>query len=125
MSVIEAASLEVTDVIQATHLDMPIDLLIGAQLFYGSVDERLSEDRRLSCATCHFDGGSDGRQWEGWPGGPRRTSDLRALRGEIAPVWLDVHIRTVQHGSGLRDASGESSPDLEALIAYLRTLPTE
>ncbi len=125
VSVIEAASLEVTDMIQATHLDMPVDLLIGAQLFYGSVDGRLSEDRRLSCATCHFDGGSDGRRWEGLPGGPCRTPDLRELDGEIDPLWLDAHIRTVQHGSGLLDASGGPSPDLDALIAYLRTLPTE
>lgn len=137
ISVIESAFMEVVDTLAATELDMPIELLIGAQLFHGSADPRLSEDRRLSCATCHFDGGDDGRVWVGWPGGARNTPSLWGAR-ETAPWgWrgdrdeladFNDLLVAVQHGEGLLDeappdgVSSGRSPDLDALVAYLSTL---
>ncbi|NPV66142.1 MAG: hypothetical protein HPY64_03230 [Anaerolineae bacterium] len=140
ISVIETAFLQRVDTLPATQLQMPIDLLIGAQLFYSSADERLSEDRRLSCATCHFDGADDSQVWVGFPGGPRNTPSLYNVaqtapwgwRGEYDELAdFDLFFRMVQHGDGLIDGvphpplgepNAGRSPDLDALVAYLNTL---
>ncbi len=140
ISVIETAFLEEVDEIPATRLDIPIDLLIGAQLFHSSADGRLAEDRRLSCATCHFNGGSDGRTWVGFPGGPRNTPSLLGVRETMPWGWggeydeladLNGLIRAVQHGDGLIEGVAHEplgppnsgrSPDMDALVAYLNTL---
>ncbi len=140
ISVIEAAFMEEVDEIAATELDMPIELLIGAQLFHSSVDDRLAEDRRLSCATCHFDGLADGRTWVGWPGGALNTPALLDIHETGPWGWtgaydeladVDDQVVSVQHGAGLI-AGGASglpgrpnagrSPDMDALVAYLQTL---
>jgi len=140
ISVIEVAFMQRVETLPATQLEMPIDLLIGAQLFYGSADERLSEDRRLSCATCHFDGADDGQVWAGFPGGARNTPALYNVaqtapwgwRGEYDELAdFDLFFRAVQHGDGLIDGvphpplgepNAGRSPDLDALVAYLSTL---
>lgn len=140
ISMIETAFMEEVDKLAATELGLPIDLLIGAQLFYGSADDRLSEDRRLSCATCHFDGLSDGHTWADYPGGPARTPILLGVAqtgpwgpqgqyDELADYdWL---VRHVQHGGGLIEGNltpanggpnAGRSPDMDALVAYLGTL---
>ena len=140
ISVIETAFMEEINKLPATELDMPIELLIGAQLFYTGADPRLSEDRWLSCATCHFDGGSDGRIWVGFPGGPRNTPLLYNVRETMPWGWHgdrdeladfnDLYI-TVLHGDGLIEGvrydplgvpNAGRSPDLDALVAYLNTL---
>lgn len=139
ISVLEAAFMAEVDEIAATELDIPIELLIGAQLFHGSVDDRLTEDRRLSCATCHFDGLPDGRTWVGWPGGTRNTPSLLDVRATGPWGWagiydeladLDEQVTAVQHGQGLIEGgavlsdrpSAGRSPDMDALVAYLQTL---
>ena len=140
VSVIETAFMEETDRLLATELDFPIELLIGAQLFYGSDDERLAQDRRLSCATCHFDGGEDGQVWAGFPGGTRNTPALYDVRSTPPFGWLagydeladfNAFYRYVMHGTGLiedfqnpplGEPNGGLSPDLDALVAYLNTL---
>ena len=144
ISVIETAYLEETDKLPATRLDLPIDLLIGAQAFYGSADPRFSEDRRLSCATCHFDGLSDGHVWADFPGGAARTPILLGV-GDSGPWGMrgtfdeladfNAYFLAVQHGAGLIEGptlpqsaplQGEPttgrSPDLDALVAYMQTL---
>jgi cytochrome c peroxidase len=39
-------------------------VLRGKQIFYNASDPRMSRDGYLSCATCHLDGGQDGRVWD-------------------------------------------------------------
>jgi mono/diheme cytochrome c family protein len=39
-------------------------VLRGKQLFVNSADLRMSDPGYLSCASCHFDGGEDGRIWD-------------------------------------------------------------
>jgi YVTN family beta-propeller protein len=140
ISVIETAYLEETDKLPATRLDLPIDLLIGAQAFYGSADPRYSEDRHLSCATCHFDGLSDGHVWVDFPDGTARTPTLLGVadsgpwgaQGEYDELAdFNHYYLTVQHGEGLLDGpmlppegdpNAGRSPDLDALVAYMQTL---
>ncbi|MEM0912237.1 MAG: galactose oxidase-like domain-containing protein, partial [Pseudomonadota bacterium] len=39
-------------------------VFLGKQLFYDAADNRLSRDNYMSCASCHNDGGQDGRVWD-------------------------------------------------------------
>jgi len=121
---------------------VPIEQLVGAQLFYSATDPRLSRDGWLRCANCHFDGMSDGRTWAGFDGGGRNTPLLFGLQ-ETAPYnwegdWdeladAEIKIRHLQGGSGLTDLAlpypalgdphGGLSGDLDLLVAYLLALP--
>ena len=116
-------------------------MLLGAQLFNTAADPRLSQSSWLSCATCHFDGQSDGRVWLGFPDGPRNTPTLYNLPETVPYNWsatwdeladVELKIRWLQVGSGLIDAQ-EISPalgdphagmsvDLDLLTQYLTTL---
>ncbi|MCG8670642.1 MAG: Ig-like domain-containing protein [Pseudomonadales bacterium] len=39
-------------------------VLLGKQIFYNSDDPRMSMESYFSCASCHVDGGQDGRVWD-------------------------------------------------------------
>lgn len=60
----------------------------GRQVFYNSADPRMTSPYR-TCATCHLDGGHDGRTWDfgGRGEGLRNTTTLRGQAGHTrAPV---------------------------------------
>ncbi len=38
--------------------------LLGKQIFYNADDTRMSRESYISCASCHVDGGHDGRTWD-------------------------------------------------------------
>jgi cytochrome c553 len=125
-------------------------VLRGKQLFYDARDRRLSLDRYMSCASCHNDGGSDGRTWDftNLGEGLRNTPSLRGRAG-TDHGWLhwsnnfdevqdfETQIRNLSGGNGLMsnaalfagtreqplgDAKGGLSADLDALAAYLASL---
>lgn len=141
VTTISTATLQVTGVLPITRFSIPADLLIGAQLFHSAADPRLTTDGWLSCATCHFDGMSDGRVWLGFPDGPRNTPLLYALPETVPYNWsgtydeladVELKIRSLMAGTGLIEDgptlpafgpphSGLSS-DLDALTAYLISL---
>ena len=58
-------------------------VLAGKQLFYDARDTRLAREGYMSCASCHNDGGSDGRVWDltGMGEGLRNTVSLRGKGG--------------------------------------------
>ncbi|GEM_PF-250386 len=62
---------------------LPEMVLAGKQVFYNAVDERMSANAYISCATCHLDGGQDGRVWDFTDRGEglRNTIDLRGRAG--------------------------------------------
>ena len=122
--------------------------LLGKQIFYNASDPRMSAEGYISCASCHLDGGHDGRVWDftGRGEGLRRTTDLRG-RGGMAHG--NVHwsgnfdeIQDFEHD--IRDAFGGEgfivdadfatnhpgpssakvglSPELDALAAYTASL---
>ncbi|PJF41340.1 MAG: hypothetical protein D6737_00590 [Chloroflexi bacterium] len=141
ISIINTAERRVIDLIVISNLTIPADILIGSQLFHSATDARVSNDNLISCASCHFDGLSDGRVWPGVSDGVRNTPVLFNLL-ETAPynwsgTWdeladVELKIRTLQAGTGLIegqtpfDALAEPhaglSPDLDTLTAYLATL---
>jgi Concanavalin A-like lectin/glucanases superfamily/Bacterial Ig-like domain/Immunoglobulin I-set domain/Putative Ig domain len=132
---------------------LPADVLLGKRIFYNAADPRMSADSYISCATCHLDGGHDGRVWDftGRGEGLRRTTDLRGRGG---PGHGAVHwsgnfdeIQDFEHdvrgpfgGTGFLDLSPQQfaarhpgpesgktglSTDLDALAAYVSSLSPE
>ncbi len=127
-------------------------VLRGKQLFYDARDPRLALDRYMSCASCHNDGGHDGRTWDltSQGEGLRNTINLRG-RGGMGQGFLhwsnnfdevqdfEGQIRTLAGGTGLMtdaqyNAGTRSTPlgdpkagvsaDLDALAAYVASLDT-
>jgi len=125
-------------------------VLTGKQFFYDALDTRLARDRYMSCATCHNDGGQDGRVWDmtGQGEGLRNTIALRG-RGGMAQGLLhwsanfdevqdfEGQIRVLAGGTGLMsdtafntgtrnqplgDKKAGVSADLDALAAYVSSL---
>lgn len=66
----------------ATEVLAP-SVLLGKQIFYHATDPRMSSEGYLSCASCHLDGGHDGRVWDftGRGEGFRNTVTLRGRAG--------------------------------------------
>ncbi|MBC7831895.1 MAG: DUF1929 domain-containing protein, partial [Hyphomicrobium sp.] len=126
-------------------------VLLGKKLFYDARDPRLARDRYMSCASCHNDGGHDGRVWDltGFGEGLRNTISLRGRAGAQGHLhWtnnfdevqdFEGQIRALAGGSGLMsdadfgtgtrnqalgDRKAGISGDLDALAAYVGSLNT-
>ncbi len=126
------------------------NVLRGKQLFYDARDPRLSRDSYMSCASCHNDGGHDGRTWDltGHGEGLRNTISLRGRAGMAQGRlhWsnnfdevqdFEGQIRALAGGTGLMTeaqwttgtvsqplgtAKAGVSADLDALAAYVASL---
>jgi large repetitive protein len=125
-------------------------ILKGKQLFYDARDTRLARDRYISCASCHHEGGQDGRIWDlsGFGEGLRNTIDLRGragmahgklhwsgnfdevqdfegqIRGLAGGTGLmtDLQFNTGTRSQPLGDPKTGVSNDLDALSAYVTSL---
>ena len=124
-------------------------VLKGKQFFYDARDPRLARDAYMSCASCHNDGGHDGRVWDlGAQGeGLRNTISLRGRSGAQGRLhWsnnfdelqdFEGQIRALAGGTGLMtdaqfntgtrsqplgDKKAGVSADLDALAAYVASL---
>jgi YVTN family beta-propeller protein len=127
------------------------EVLLGKRLFYDAQDTRLARDGYISCASCHNDGGHDGRTWDltGFGEGLRNTVSLRGRAGAQGFLhWsnnfdevqdFEGQIRALSGGTGLManadfNAGARSQPlgdpkaglsaDLDALAAYVKSLST-
>lgn len=127
-------------------------VLAGKRVFYNAGDRRMSQDGYISCASCHLDGGHDGRVWDFSDRGEglRATTDLRGRRGtghgrvhwsanfdEIQDFEHDIRgpfggtgfmsdaqFATGTRGTPLGDAKAGVAADLDALAAYVSSLAT-
>lgn len=127
-------------------------VLRGKQLFVNSADLRMSDQGYLSCASCHFDGGDDGRTWDfaSIDEGFRNTVSLLGRKGTAQGNvnWSgsadeiqdsDALIRNLFGGKGflsaealamgtvatpLGDKKAGLDPDLDALAAFVASLDT-
>ncbi len=126
-------------------------VLTGKQFFYDARDPRLARDRYMSCASCHNDGGGDGRVWDMTSVGEglRNTINLRGRAGAQGfQHWsgnfdeiqdFEAQIRNLAGGTGLMtnaafttgtrsqplgDRKTGLSADLDALAAYVNSLNT-
>jgi YVTN family beta-propeller protein len=125
-------------------------VLQGKRLFYDARDPRLARDAYMSCASCHNDGGQDGRTWD-FTGVGEGLRNTIALKGRAATAQGFMHwsanfdelqdfegqIRNFAGGSGLMtdavfntgtrsqplgDKKAGLSTDLDALAAYVTSL---
>ncbi|MEQ8675665.1 MAG: beta-propeller fold lactonase family protein [Aggregatilineales bacterium] len=144
LTIINNGNLTISDVLPISNITIPVDTLIGAELFYTAADPRMSTNRWMSCASCHFDGASDGRVWQGFPDGARNTPALYDLLNTAPYNWsgtwdevadVELKIRGLLVGDGLIEdlqqpfpALGDPhtglSPDLDTLVNYLFSLQT-
>jgi YVTN family beta-propeller protein len=140
ISVINTSTMQVENVVPISTATISADLVLGAQLFYGAHDPRVSANTWISCANCHFDGLSDGRNWVGFGDGGRNAPLLYDLLGTPPYNWsatwdeladVEVKIRDIQAGFGLIEGTPSSalgdphagqSLDLDSLTQYLLTL---
>ncbi|MEQ1859665.1 MAG: Ig-like domain-containing protein [Chthoniobacteraceae bacterium] len=125
-------------------------VLLGKRIFYHA-DERMSAEGYISCASCHTDGGSDGRVWDFTQRGEglRNTVELRGRSGighgrvhwsgnfdEVQDFENDIRgffggngfltneqFAAAQHPLGAAKAG--QSADLDALAAYVTSLGNE
>ncbi len=128
---------------------LPAPVLAGKRLF-NTADSRLSADGYIACASCHLDGGADGRVWDFFQRGEglRRTTRLIGRSGAAhGPIhWsgnfdevqdFEHDIRDEFSGTGLMESSrfyegtrshplGDTkagiSAHLDNLAAYLGSL---
>ena len=141
-------SVATTEVPTTTAEALADEILRGKRIFYDASDPRMSPEGYISCATCHVDGGHDGRTWDftGRGEGFRNTITLhgRAGTGHGNVHWsgnfdeiqdFEIDIRNAFGGSGFLDdgdfaatnaplgapKSGLSA-DLDALAAYVTSL---
>lgn len=124
------------------------EILLGKQIFYNASDERMSAEGYMTCATCHVDGGHDGRTWDftGRGEGLRNTTSLRGRAGmghgnvhwtanfdEIQDFENDIRngfggegFLTNNQFSATSDTLGTPkaglSSDLDSLAAYVASL---
>ncbi len=125
-------------------------VLLGKQLFYDAKDTRLSRDSYMSCASCHNDGGSDGRVWDltGFGEGLRNTISLKGRAGmshgflhwsanfdevqdfekqirDLAGglgLMTDAQYNTGTRNQALGDKKAGISTDLDLLATYVSSL---
>lgn len=142
------AALSISAVTTVAREPLSPTLLAGKRIFHSASDNRMSRDGYLSCASCHFDGGHDGRVWDFTQAGEglRNTIPLtgRAGLGHGRVHWtanfdeiqdFENDIRGAFGGRGflsdadylltqdpLGAAKAGRSPDLDALAAYVSSL---
>jgi len=137
---------QVVETVTVASESLDPQVLLGKQVFYNASDPRMAAESYISCATCHADGGHDGRDWDFTNRGEglRNTTDLRGRSGmghgnvhwsanfdEIQDFELDI----VNHFNGegfIDDASGPNpslgapnggrSALLDALADYVTSL---
>ncbi len=127
------------------------EVLKGKRIFYDASSSKMSLEGYMSCASCHLDGGQDGRIWDfsGRGEGLRNTTSLQGRGGTLlhGPVhWtgnfdeiqdFEAVIRSHFGGTGfmsdgdfnsgtrsepLGDPKAGLSTDLDALAAYVSSL---
>ena len=145
VSVIDTVIDQVIATIPVTSIPLAPNILRGKILFNTSAPPTLARDRWISCASCHFEGGADGRTWM-FRDGPRNTPALFGVEATLPMHWsgdldelqdVESTIRIVQAGTGLAPGPPHCEPacdqappnagrsqeldDLAAFMASLRT----
>ena len=129
ISVINASTYAVTQIITITEIPLPPALLNGKRLFFSSAQPDQAKARWISCNTCHIEGEADGRTWllqylgEVPPGKEpvirRNTTNLLGMIETYPLRWSaewnesadsEFSIRFEQFGLGLID--GDMHPTL-------------
>ncbi|HET7792932.1 MAG TPA: Ig-like domain-containing protein [Rhizobacter sp.] len=141
---------KVVDIAAVSGEALPANVFNGKRIFYNADDRRMNRDKYISCASCHQDGGHDGRVMDFTDRGEglRNTIPLNGRRGigqgrvhwtanfnEIQDFEHDIRnnfggtgfLTDAQFNTGTRnqplgDPKAGLSTDLDALAAYVSSL---
>lgn len=138
------------EVSKVSNEGLSAEVRLGKEIFYNANDPRMGAETYMSCATCHVDGGHDGRVWDFSHAGEglRRTTDLRGRSGtEQGSVHWSGNFDEIQDfeivmrdrflGDGFIEEANYSSnagpsatlsglsTELDALAAYVASLGNE
>lgn len=123
LSVVDLDNFVENDRIQVTTNPLPPDVLAGKILFHSSDRIELAKDQWISCASCHFESGHDGRTWI-LSEGLRNTTSIKGLSATAPFHWsgdrsdlFDFNSTVVerQFGTGL---SEEENAQLAAFLGF-------
>ncbi len=101
-------------------------VLKGKQFFYDARDTRLARDRYMSCASCHNDGGSDGRVWDltGFGEGLRNTINLRGrAAGQGFLHWSNNFDELQDFEGQIRTLARRHGPDVRRRLQHRHAQP--
>jgi YVTN family beta-propeller protein len=140
VSVIDTTTLSVTSTVPTTDIPIPPTLLHGKRLFHSSQLPELSQERWMSCNTCHWEGEQDGRTWFFSFAGLRNTTSLLGMVNTYPLRWSaewdesadsEFAITEEQFGAGLlgddmhpplSEPNQGRSYDLDCLAAFIDSL---
>ncbi len=128
VAVVDARAMKVVDRVTVTDDKRPAAVQRGQALFFSSARPELSRDRWIACASCHFDGGIDGRTWN-TPRGPRNTQALFGVNETHPLHWsadrasVQDFQKTIQSDMGGKGLSTAELDDLAAFVNSLRLPP--
>ena len=125
ITVVDAEAMAVMDTFPLADDPRPAIVRRGERLFLTSRPNEIARDNWMACASCHVDGGLDGRTWLGTKGGPRNTTTLRGI-GNTKPLHWSADRPDVQSFQqtfkGLMAGTGLTESDLDALAQFLNGL---
>ena len=110
--------------ITVAQSDLPEEVELGRRLFYAANDPKVSRPgSAISCATCHFEGRTDGLSWP-FDRGLRQTPSLAGLVSIRAPVgWAGqqetVALDAMNTSQSLMGGLDLQMHDAEAIAAYI------
>lgn len=110
VSVVDTAFFGLEDQIPSHTEAIPPAIQVGGRLFYSATDSSMSNNGLISCASCHWAGQSDNREWFDAKTPPLTETD------STDKDWLNQHIITTQGGDGL----SVDSLDMTLLVNLLR-----
>ena len=128
VSVIDLAAMRVTETVPVTTDPRPATEKRGQKLFFTSAMPELTRDHWVSCASCHFDGDTDGRTWN-TVRGPRNTQSLFSVHETHPLHWsadrdsVQDFQKTLQGEMGGRGLAPSQLDDLAAFVNSLRLPP--
>jgi cytochrome c553 len=108
------------------QLTIPLSTEVQADL--GQAIFHANTGAGIACASCHPEGGEDGRVWNFTGLGPRRTQSLRGGVGQTLPLHWDGDMRDMAHiarevFTGRMAGPALEEPQVSALAVYIDSLP--
>lgn len=125
---VDVAARRVVERVPVTVDRRAADVKRGQALFFTSARAEVSRERWISCASCHFDGGIDGRTWN-TSRGPRNTQSLLGVNETHPLHWsadrLNVQDfqKTLMNEMGGRGLPASELDDLAVFVNSLRLPP--